>query len=74
MRALFNPRTNAAFSAELKSTFCLVKDGEAIVSQHIGDLEDAPRHCHGDSGLRPRFLFASQRDGKNQLQRVRVTL
>ena len=26
---------------ELKSTFCLVKDGEAILSQHQGDLEDA---------------------------------
>ena len=26
---------------ELKNTFCLVKDGQAVVSQHIGDLEDA---------------------------------
>jgi hydrogenase maturation protein HypF len=30
-----------AFGGELKSTFCLVKDGQAIVSQHQGDLEDA---------------------------------
>jgi hydrogenase maturation protein HypF len=30
-----------ALGAELKSTFCLLKDGAAIVSQHIGDLEDA---------------------------------
>lgn len=30
-----------AFGAELKSTFCLVKDGAAILSQHQGDLEDA---------------------------------
>jgi hydrogenase maturation protein HypF len=30
-----------AAGAELKSTFCLVKDGTAILSQHIGDLEDA---------------------------------
>lgn len=30
-----------ALGAELKSTFCLARNGEAIVSQHIGDLEDA---------------------------------
>ena len=30
-----------ACGAELKSTFCLAKDGRAFVSQHIGDLEDA---------------------------------
>ena len=29
-----------ACGAELKSTFCLVKDGKAMVSQHQGDLED----------------------------------
>ena len=29
-----------AHGGELKSTFCLVKDGAAIVSQHQGDLED----------------------------------
>ena len=29
-----------AFGAELKATFCLVKDGRAIVSQHQGDLEN----------------------------------
>jgi hydrogenase maturation protein HypF len=31
--------------AELKSTFCLLGDGRAIVSQHIGDLEDAATHA-----------------------------
>jgi hydrogenase maturation protein HypF len=30
-----------AFGGELKSTFCLVKDGEAVLSQHQGDLEHA---------------------------------
>ncbi len=30
-----------AFGGELKATFCLVKDGEAILSQHQGDLENA---------------------------------
>jgi hydrogenase maturation protein HypF len=29
-----------AFGAELKSTFCLVKEGAAVLSQHQGDLED----------------------------------
>jgi hydrogenase maturation protein HypF len=30
-----------AHGGELKATFCLVKDGEAILSQHQGDLQDA---------------------------------
>ena len=30
-----------AYGGELKSTFCLVKDGAAILSQHQGDLENA---------------------------------
>jgi hydrogenase maturation protein HypF len=30
-----------AMGAELKATFCLLKDGQAILSQHQGDLGDA---------------------------------
>ena len=29
-----------AFGGELKSTFCLIKNGMAVMSQHQGDLED----------------------------------
>ena len=32
--------TILAFGADLKNTFCLVKDRHAIISQHIGDLKD----------------------------------
>ena len=30
-----------AMGAELKNTFCLIKEGQAIISQHMGDLHDA---------------------------------
>ena len=30
-----------AYGAHLKSTFCLVRDGAAVLSQHQGDLDDA---------------------------------
>lgn len=30
-----------AMGGELKNTFCLLKDGQAVLSHHIGDLEDA---------------------------------
>lgn len=30
-----------AYGGELKATFCILKDGAAILSQHQGDLEDA---------------------------------
>lgn len=30
-----------AFGGELKNTICLLRDGQAVLSQHLGDLEDA---------------------------------
>ncbi|RLL54333.1 carbamoyltransferase HypF [Mariprofundus sp. EBB-1] len=33
-----------AMGGELKSTFCQLRDGQAIVSQHLGDLEHAESH------------------------------
>jgi hydrogenase maturation protein HypF len=40
-----------AFGAELKNTFCLVKDGQAVLSQHVGDLEDAATFAEYRRGL-----------------------
>lgn len=37
-----------AMGGELKSTFCLLRDGQAVVSQHMGDLE----HRHALQDLR----------------------
>jgi hydrogenase maturation protein HypF len=34
------PRPVLACGAELKSTFCVARDGRAFLSQHIGDLEN----------------------------------
>ena len=45
-----------AAGGELKATFCLVKDGAAILSQHIGDLEDA--RTFDDYRTRHRALAA----------------
>lgn len=52
-----------AMGAELKTTFCLIRGGEAIVSQHIGDLEDASTHADYRAALdlyRSLFAFAPQ--------------
>ncbi len=34
-----------ALGAELKNTFCLLHQGRAVISHHIGDLENAPTHA-----------------------------
>lgn len=40
-----------ALGSELKNTFCLVKDGQAVVSQHMGDLENAAVHADVEHNL-----------------------
>jgi hydrogenase maturation protein HypF len=56
-----------AFGGELKATFCVVKNGAAIVSQHQGDLEDVSTFEDYQKNLqlysriydhRPRLLVA----------------
>ena len=43
-----------ALGGELKNTLCLLKDGQAIASQHLGDLEDA---CTADDFERTVDLY-----------------
>ena len=50
-----------AMGGELKATFCLVKDGQAILSQHQGDLEDAATYddyCNNVALYRDLFRHA----------------
>ena len=50
-----------SMGAELKNTFCLIKEGKAILSQHQGDLEDASVfHSYQDNIRLYRQLFAVQ--------------
>ena len=53
-----------AYGGELKSTFCLVKDGAAIVSQHQGDLEDVATFEDYQKNLR---LYAELYDHRPSL-------
>jgi hydrogenase maturation protein HypF len=41
-----------AFGGELKAAFCLTKDGQAILSQHQGDLENAATLADYEKNLR----------------------
>ncbi|MBU6450375.1 MAG: carbamoyltransferase HypF [Cyanobacteria bacterium REEB67] len=40
-----------AMGGELKNTFCLLKDGKALLSQHMGDLENAPTYIDYQKNL-----------------------
>jgi hydrogenase maturation protein HypF len=52
-----------ALGGELKSAFCLLKDGQAVLSQHLGDLEEARTAEAFESTLELyRELFAQQPD------------
>jgi hydrogenase maturation protein HypF len=48
-----------AMGGELKNTFCLLRQGEAVLSHHIGDLENAPTFADYHRSIeRYRELFA----------------
>ncbi len=40
-----------AMGGELKNTFCLIKNGQAILSQHMGDLENAAAYADYQKNL-----------------------
>jgi hydrogenase maturation protein HypF len=47
-----------ALGAELKSTFCLLVEGEAVLSHHLGDLEDVLTYADFEHNLaRYEYLF-----------------
>ena len=45
------PRDILAVGAQQKSTFCLIKESKAILSQHIGDLENLETLEHFEASL-----------------------
>ncbi len=53
-----------AMGSELKNTFCLIKDGQAIVSQYMGDLEKSS--CFNDY-LKNLALYKELFDLKEQV-------
>ncbi|MBK1990250.1 carbamoyltransferase HypF [Sphaerospermopsis aphanizomenoides BCCUSP55] len=52
-----------AMGSELKNTFCLLREGEAILSQHLGDLENAAAfNAYQDTLNLYLNLFAHQQE------------
>ena len=52
-----------ATGGELKKTFCLLRDGEAVLSHHMGDLENAATfddYCRSIEQYRALFAHAPQ--------------
>jgi hydrogenase maturation protein HypF len=73
-------RTILAGGSDLKNTFCLVRGDQCIVSEHIGDLEDADvyrhyrrsvSHVSGLYGFRPAVVAADLHPGYHSRQFVR---
>ena len=53
-----------AMGGELKNTFCLLKHGQALLSHHIGDLEDASTYLDYQRTISQyQHLFAHQPEG-----------
>jgi hydrogenase maturation protein HypF len=53
-----------ALGAELKNTFCLLRDGTAVLSHHIGDLEQARTYIDYDRAVEQYLqLFEQQPQG-----------
>ena len=52
-----------AYGGELKNTFCLLRDGQAMLSPHVGDLEDAATrtdHRRALHDLQAFFAFETE--------------
>ncbi len=61
---LTGERSILALGAELKNSFCLLRMGEAVLSQHMGDLEDAATYrdyLHNLALYRKLFDFRPDR-------------
>lgn len=67
-----------ALGGELKNTFCLTKGGDAILSQHMGDLEDAATASEVDHNLslyvrlfdhKPRVVAVDQHPDYNSTKK-----